>query len=585
MYQASSHAKPYGQQHQSNQHHPPQQQRESTIDGFSNVPRSISTPVWISTGSNPASSLHLHSSTMCNNVGVGNSTGVMGGGRGGTHAVPNASCSSSSSGSVLSFWDQRVPSDSDLTMTTALTWSDSQSNALPEIGNGRQQYYHQNHSYPQHHHRYASSTASLPAISPPDLFVASHPTSALQRHHMGAVSSNGSSSQRYIAAGSKHHQQQQQQQQLPPYRPSCMSIGSIMSSQQHQHACHSTSTTHAAGVANALPNPGSAPPPLALTGFIHGPCGPPSSSSSSVASFAAGPSCESYPPPPPPPQQQQQQQSSTLGTDSQYLSYLPPAQNYSRFYANPNPFEIKHRRRTTKTQFCVLESTFRDIPKPNATLRKQISVQLNMPVRAVQIWFQNRRAKAKAMEKKRGHQTSQDSNQDQGQSTQDGKGRSITSNVDNVVVKHDHHDYNGGVDLKEVRDGGQTLSGFDVYSMNDDMMSVAHASQHNDDDGDRGKRMGRTMDLRRFRMQGDWMRYESSNYQTLSSNSTFHSINVDNNDISRSNKSNPISAYSSSSSSSSLLPIHSNVGGLASNSSLEMGFTTTLVHGESQGGK
>nr|CDI53036.1 uncharacterized protein BN887_00375 [Melanopsichium pennsylvanicum 4] len=199
MYQASSHAKPYGQQHQSNQHHPPQQQRESTIDGFSNVPRSISTPVWISTGSNPASSLHLHSSTMCNNVGVGNSTGVMGGGRGGTHAVPNASCSSSSSGSVLSFWDQRVPSDSDLTMTTALTWSDSQSNALPEI-------------------------------------------------------------------------------------------------------------------------------------------------------------------------------------DSQYLSYLPPAQNYSRFYANPNPFEIKHRRRTTKTQFCVLESTFRDIPKPNATLRKQISVQLNMPI-------------------------------------------------------------------------------------------------------------------------------------------------------------------------------------------------------------
>lgn len=110
-----------------------------------------------------------------------------------------------------------------------------------------------------------------------------------------------------------------------------------------------------------------------------------------VYSPSALPGYDAYPP------------SSSSSSYSQYVSYLPPAMpsaHDSRFYPL-NPFEIKHRRRTTKTQFRVLESTFHEVPKPNATLRKQISAQLDMPVRAVQIWFQNRRAKAKAMEKKK----------------------------------------------------------------------------------------------------------------------------------------------------------------------------------------
>ncbi|CAD6959357.1 unnamed protein product, partial [Tilletia caries] len=65
-----------------------------------------------------------------------------------------------------------------------------------------------------------------------------------------------------------------------------------------------------------------------------------------------------------------------------------------------NPFEVKHRRRTTKTQFRVLEGTFKENPKPNAAVRKALAQQLDMPGRAVQIWFQNRRAKAKAQAKK-----------------------------------------------------------------------------------------------------------------------------------------------------------------------------------------
>lgn len=60
------------------------------------------------------------------------------------------------------------------------------------------------------------------------------------------------------------------------------------------------------------------------------------------------------------------------------------------------PIEVKHRRRTTKAQFKVLEGTFKEVTKPNAALRKSLSIQLDMPPRAIQIWFQNRRAKAKS---------------------------------------------------------------------------------------------------------------------------------------------------------------------------------------------
>lgn len=65
-----------------------------------------------------------------------------------------------------------------------------------------------------------------------------------------------------------------------------------------------------------------------------------------------------------------------------------------------NPFEVKHRRRTTKGQFRVLEDTFQKTPKPSNEVRKAISEQLDMPPRAVQIWFQNRRAKAKTAMRK-----------------------------------------------------------------------------------------------------------------------------------------------------------------------------------------
>lgn len=60
-----------------------------------------------------------------------------------------------------------------------------------------------------------------------------------------------------------------------------------------------------------------------------------------------------------------------------------------------NPFEIKHRRRTSKDQFQVLEASFQENCKPNAAIRRALASKLGMTPRAVQVWFQNRRAKMK----------------------------------------------------------------------------------------------------------------------------------------------------------------------------------------------
>jgi hypothetical protein len=62
-----------------------------------------------------------------------------------------------------------------------------------------------------------------------------------------------------------------------------------------------------------------------------------------------------------------------------------------------NPFEVKHRRRTSRYQLKVLERAFIENPKPHAAVRQILAQKLNMTPRGVQVWFQNRRAKAKKM--------------------------------------------------------------------------------------------------------------------------------------------------------------------------------------------
>lgn len=328
------------QQHQQ-QHTQHQQQhgmQRGANQGFS-IPRTVSTPTWMSSA-NPAVHMHSHPSSINAAVATAATAATAG---------PSAPSSSSSSGSLLSYWDQGATSDSELTMTSAMTPGDAHHHSMSEMP-----------SSGGAHHRYAS-TASLPAISPTGMASGAHSSSS-------HVSSAGSSYAYMAVGGSDYH--------AYGVRPASMSMSATQPQQYGYHSTHQHAPS--SGMTGGLAYSSSVSTPLPSSGLMY-------ASSNSSASLGAAANYDSYAQP---------------SLSSQYVSYLPPALHDSRFYPL-NPFEIKHRRRTTKTQFRVLESTFREIPKPNATLRKQISAQLDMPVRAVQIWFQNRRAKAKAMEKKR----------------------------------------------------------------------------------------------------------------------------------------------------------------------------------------
>ncbi|KAF8980143.1 hypothetical protein BGZ46_004572 [Entomortierella lignicola] len=58
-----------------------------------------------------------------------------------------------------------------------------------------------------------------------------------------------------------------------------------------------------------------------------------------------------------------------------------------------NPHEVKRRRRTSPGQFKILEKSFSQNPKPDASTRKELARKLSMSPRGIQVWFQNRRAK------------------------------------------------------------------------------------------------------------------------------------------------------------------------------------------------
>ncbi|KAI8372869.1 uncharacterized protein BYT42DRAFT_518980 [Radiomyces spectabilis] len=61
---------------------------------------------------------------------------------------------------------------------------------------------------------------------------------------------------------------------------------------------------------------------------------------------------------------------------------------------------VRKRTRATADQLAVLEDTFAVNVSPNSKLRKQLSEKLQMSERSIQIWFQNRRAKVKHMQKR-----------------------------------------------------------------------------------------------------------------------------------------------------------------------------------------
>ena len=60
----------------------------------------------------------------------------------------------------------------------------------------------------------------------------------------------------------------------------------------------------------------------------------------------------------------------------------------------------RKRTRATPEQLVILEKTFDVNPSPNNRVREQLSHELGMSERSIQIWFQNRRAKVKNIAKK-----------------------------------------------------------------------------------------------------------------------------------------------------------------------------------------
>ncbi|KAG1455104.1 hypothetical protein G6F56_007149 [Rhizopus delemar] len=76
--------------------------------------------------------------------------------------------------------------------------------------------------------------------------------------------------------------------------------------------------------------------------------------------------------------------------------------NNQNWPSNENKQEtpIRKRTRATADQLSVLEDTFAINVSPNSKLRKQLAEQLEMSERSIQIWFQNRRAKVKHMQKR-----------------------------------------------------------------------------------------------------------------------------------------------------------------------------------------
>lgn len=80
-------------------------------------------------------------------------------------------------------------------------------------------------------------------------------------------------------------------------------------------------------------------------------------------------------------------------TESSTLEHQSPhGELRTAFY---NPYDIKRRRRTSRSQFKTLEKAFIENPKPNASTRQQLAQRLSMTPRGIQVWFQNRRAKNK----------------------------------------------------------------------------------------------------------------------------------------------------------------------------------------------
>ena len=103
--------------------------------------------------------------------------------------------------------------------------------------------------------------------------------------------------------------------------------------------------------------------------------------------------------------QTQQQQPHQTMMPQQPMQMMPAFGFSASNSINPNKTVLAPRRRLTLEQTRSLQAYFLKNPKPSQTDRELIATNLNLPSRCVQIWFQNKRAKAKreAIERVRPH--------------------------------------------------------------------------------------------------------------------------------------------------------------------------------------
>ncbi len=66
---------------------------------------------------------------------------------------------------------------------------------------------------------------------------------------------------------------------------------------------------------------------------------------------------------------------------------MDPGQVDMRTFFPYQPNEVKHRKRTTRSQLKVLEDVYKYDTKPNASLRKKLAEELGMTPRGVQVTF------------------------------------------------------------------------------------------------------------------------------------------------------------------------------------------------------